>query len=77
MLVVTVASGSDIFEFSPAEEVLVYINENDNINVRIASIVGKKLFYMEIQGQKRKIDSVNIVAKDMYSDLCIRNLIKR
>ena len=63
MLTIKLISGSDIFEFVPVQSVLVYINEEQFIQVGVAQMLNHSFFHIHINGEKKEISEVKVVYK--------------
>ena len=64
MLIIELVSDTDIFRFYPGHNVLLYINEEQFVEVRIAKVLNSRFFYIHIDGKKEKINKVAVIYKD-------------
>jgi hypothetical protein len=64
MLSIELISGPDVFEFSPGQGVLVYINEEQFVQVRISKVLNHDFFHIHINGEKKEINEVRIVYRN-------------
>jgi hypothetical protein len=60
MLTIELISDPDVFEFGPAQHLLVYINETQIVLIRVSKIINRDFFHIHINGEKREISEVKI-----------------
>lgn len=63
MLIIEMVSRADVFKFNPGQSIQVYINEDQIVLIRIAKVIGRKNFVINIDGKKKIIDEVRVVYK--------------